>query len=207
MAQPINQVTNGYNISIAAKHIAMTDAIKGYVIEKMSKVERFTDQVLDLKVTLDIQKLQHIVTAQIKFSHFKIYVHATLDDLYAAIDKVADRLTKLVRKYKDKLQDHVAKPIEEVDMQVNVLSASDEDKINDAIEEENARRREELFTFHKIVSSETMPLKVLRQDEAVMKMELSGEPFLVYRGEEDQKIKVIYRREDANFGVINIQAS
>lgn len=207
MAQPTNQATNGYNISIAAKHIAMTEAIKTYVIEKMSKVERFTDQVLDLKVTLDIQKLQHIVTAQIKFSHFKIYVHATLDDLYAAIDKVADRLTKLVRKYKNKLQDHVAKPIEEVDMQVNVLSASPEDEVNDAIEEENARKREELFSFHQVVSKETMPLKVLREEEAVMKMELSGDSFLVYQGEEDQKIKVIYRREDDNFGVIDIKAS
>lgn len=206
MAQPIDQTTNGYNISIAAKHIAMTDAIKNYVLEKMSKVDRFTHHILDLKVTLDIQKLQHIVTAQIKFSHYKIYVHASLDDLYAAIDKVADRLTKLVRKYKEKLQNHVAKPIEEVDMQVNVLSSTDEDEINDAIEEENQKRREHLFDFHRVVSKDVMPLKLLRENEAVMRMELSGEHFMVYRSEEDQKLKVIYRREDGDFGIIQIQA-
>ena len=35
-----------------------------------------------------------------------------------------------------------------------------------------------------------------------MKMELAGDPLLVFRAEADQKLKVIYRREDGNYGVI-----
>ena len=50
-----------------------------------------------------------------------------------------------------------------------------------------------------------MPLKTLTQEEAIMKMEITDDPFLIFRSEEDQKIKVIYRREDRNYGLVQIQ--
>jgi putative sigma-54 modulation protein len=50
-----------------------------------------------------------------------------------------------------------------------------------------------------------MKLKTLTQDEAVMKMEIAEEPFIIFRSEEDQKIKVIYRRKDENYGLVQIQ--
>jgi putative sigma-54 modulation protein len=50
-----------------------------------------------------------------------------------------------------------------------------------------------------------MPLKTLTQDEAVIKMEISDRPFLIYRSEEDQKMKVIYRRDDHHYGLVQVQ--
>ncbi|MCB1067823.1 MAG: sigma 54 modulation/S30EA ribosomal C-terminal domain-containing protein, partial [Simkania sp.] len=46
------------------------------------------------------------------------------------------------------------------------------------------------------------PLKHLTLDEAVMKMELSDDHFMVYRSEEEQNLKVIYRRRDGSYGII-----
>jgi len=43
---------------------------------------------------------------------------------------------------------------------------------------------------------------MLTADEAVMKMDLSGDTFLVYRSQEEQKNKVIYRRKSGDYGVI-----
>ena len=43
------------------------------------------------------------------------------------------------------------------------------------------------------------------QEEAIMKMELSEDNFLIFRSEEDTKLKVIYRRSDGNFGVIELE--
>ncbi len=79
-------------------------------------------------------------------------------------------------------------------------------EINDEIEEESLRQFENEFKPHEIVSRETLPLKTLNQPEAVMKMDLSGDTFLIFRAEEDQKIKVIYRRNDGNYGVIQVEA-
>ena len=58
--------------------------------------------------------------------------------------------------------------------------------------------------LHEIVSKDTMVLKTLTQDEAVMKMEITSEPFMIYKSEEDQKLKVIYRREDSNYGLVQL---
>jgi putative sigma-54 modulation protein len=44
---------------------------------------------------------------------------------------------------------------------------------------------------------------MLTADEAVMKMDLSGDKFMVYKSEEDQKLKVIYRRRDGDYGLIS----
>ena len=52
---------------------------------------------------------------------------------------------------------------------------------------------------------EIMPVKMLTQDEAVMKLELAGEPFLIYKSEEDQKLKVMYRRKDEKLGIVEIE--
>jgi putative sigma-54 modulation protein len=42
----------------------------------------------------------------------------------------------------------------------------------------------------------------LTQAEAVMHMELSGQAFMLYFSEEDQKLKVIYRHADGNFAIV-----
>ena len=57
----------------------------------------------------------------------------------------------------------------------------------------------------KVIGMETRVLKILTTEEAMMKMDLSGDKFLVYRGEEDRKLKVIYRRDDGNYGIIQTE--
>ncbi|HEY4255244.1 MAG TPA: sigma 54 modulation/S30EA ribosomal C-terminal domain-containing protein, partial [Chlamydiales bacterium] len=73
------------------------------------------------------------------------------------------------------------------------------------IEAETAKRAEERLKQHEIVAKETMKLKTLTQEEAIIKMEISSEVFLIYRSEEDQKLKVIYRRKDGNYGLVQVQ--
>ncbi|HRW58715.1 MAG TPA: ribosome-associated translation inhibitor RaiA [Chlamydiales bacterium] len=197
----------GYNLTITGKNIQVTEAIDQYVREKISKVEHFTDHILDIVVTLEVQKLSHTVTIIMKFLHYKIKVQAVTEDLYSAIDKATEKLLKLIQKYKTKLQEHRVKDLSVFDMNVNVLGLEgDVEEINEQIDEENLKDEEEIYKFHKVVSTDKMPIKMLTQDEAVMKMELSGDNFMIYRSEEDQSMNVIYRRRDQEFGVIEIQS-
>jgi putative sigma-54 modulation protein len=141
------------------------------------------------------------------FIHFHVKVSASTDNIYSAIDKAADRIIKLVRRYKTKLQSHRAKDVATVDIHVNVIKPLQDDlkEINDEIVAENVKEERERLRMHEVVAKETMPLKTLTQDEAVMKMEITDDPFIIYRSEEDQKLKVIYRREDRNYGLVQIQ--
>lgn len=205
MVDPNKFESDSYNISIIAKHIEITDPIRDYVFEKIGKIERFADHILDIVVTLDIIKLEHMVTINLKFLHFNINVHASTKDIYSAIDKASERLIRLVNKYKKKLQEHKGKHLSEVDVQVNVLKPNELEDINDAIEEQNDKDEMALYQFHKVVANEKLSLKMLTQDEAVMKLELSSEPFLIYKSEEDQKIKVMYKRADEDLALVEVE--
>lgn len=196
-----------YNVSIVGKNIQITDAIRNYALEKLSKIEKIADRIIDVMVTLDAQKLEQSCSILMNFNHFHIKVSASTDNMYSAIDRATDRTKSLIRKYKTKLQSRRFKDLTTVDIHVNVIEPLKDElkEINDEIEAENALRAAEITELHKVVAKETMPLKTLTQDEAVMKMEITEAPFIIFRSEEDQKMKVIYRREDENYGLVQVQ--
>ncbi|NGX31871.1 MAG: Ribosome-associated factor Y [Chlamydiae bacterium] len=192
-------------VVIRGKNLVLTDAIKNYVMEKLQAIEVFGDKHIEAVINLDIQKLDHCIDVLYKFDHTQVKVHASTKDLYSAIDKVFDRLQAKLRKYKTRLQHHHGKPLQYIDINVNVIKRPEEElieELNEDIEAENMHSLEELYKPHEIVSKETRVLKTLKTEEAMMKMDLSNDQFMVFRAEEDQKIKVIYRRDDMNYGLI-----
>jgi len=194
----------GYNISIVGRNLQVTEAMRNYAWEKLTKVERFHNHILDVHVNLDIQKLEHSCVIIIVSDHFKIKVQAVSTDMYASIDKAIDKLQAKIRRWKERIQEHHKKKLSMIDMQVNVIRRpfAELDEINAEIEIANRKEEEKNRFPHQIIGSETRPLKTLTADEAVMKMELSDDHFLIFRDEVDCKLKVIYRRSDGNYGVI-----
>ncbi|HEY4832208.1 MAG TPA: ribosome-associated translation inhibitor RaiA [Waddliaceae bacterium] len=202
-------VGESYKIHVTGRNVLVTDAMKNYAIEKISKIERFSHRIIDVAVTMDIQKLDHRVDIVMKVDHLKIKSQASSTDMYASLDKAITKIENQLRRYKTKIHDHAAKALNIIDMNVNVFKRPSEQELLDVnldIEDETQRRLFESYDFPEIVSQETKPLKILTYDEAIMKMELSGDAFLIFRSEEDRKLKVIYRRKDGNFGVIEVEA-
>jgi putative sigma-54 modulation protein len=205
IAEKFAEDSQGYNITITGRHVHLTDGMKNYALEKVSKIERFSDRIIDVLVTMDITKLDHKVDIVLKVDHIKIKSQATSNDMYASTDKAVHKIETQLLKYKNKLKSHQAKGLAVVDMNVNVFSNSKNDELevmNDEIEEENRREVEKKYRLHEIVKTETRPLKILTFEEAIMKMELSKDVFMIFRNEEDNKIKVIYIRDDGDFGII-----
>lgn len=192
-----------YPVHLIGRHVSITDPIKKYALDKLAKIERFGGNVLEALIILDVQKSMHTADFVLYLNNQKIKVSGRSEDMYASIDQAIERLASKIRRYMERLHDHHAKGISEIEMNVNVLGPiTPLDDINDQIEEENLREIEKELMPHKIVSTKKRPLKTLNRDEAIMKMELSEDQFLIYRCEEDQKLKVIYRRDDGNYGII-----
>lgn len=210
MVQKTDFAKEGYDIKVIGRHVSVTDAMKNYAVEKVSKIDRFHNRILEILITLNVQKLQHIVDIIVKVDHTKIKSHYTGDNMYAAIDLATDKLQRQIARYKSRIQDHHAMARSIVDMRVNVFKAPEEVNladVNDEIEDENQRRLMESFKPHPVVSAETLPLKTLNLEEAMWQFELSGDPFMIFKSEETQKIRVIYRRdEDGNFGMVEPEA-
>ena len=194
----------GYNLYIVGKNFQLTEAMRQHIWDKLSKLERFHTHIMDVHVTLDIQKTEHDCVITCHFNHIKVKVEARSTDMYASIDRAMQKLQTLFGKWKGRLQDYHKKPMKMVDMSVNVYRRpppDDVEEINRAIEAENMKRWEP----HKILSNEMQVLKHLSTEEAIMKMELSADPFMLYRDDTDKKLRLIYRREDDNYGVIQAE--
>lgn len=192
-----------YNIQITGRHVQVTDAMKDYAMDKVSKIERFTDRIIDVNVIMDIQKLEHRAEFILKVGHTKITSQASTDDMYVSIDCAVNKLETQLQRYKKKLQNHHAKSLSVVDLNVNIVRPLSDEEWEE-FEEANQDNADK-FPRHDIVKQESMPMKMLTQHEAIMKMELSGDTFLIYKSEEDQRLKVIYRRKDGNYGIIEPQ--
>lgn len=191
-----------YDIQVTGRHIDITDAMKDYAIEKISKIERFMNRIIDVNVIMDIQKLEHRVEIVLKAGNTKITSKAATTDMYVSIDQAVDKLEAQILRYKSKLQDHHAKGHAILNMTVNVLSPQETEEDLGLDEELDQYGQQERFKPHRVVKQETRPLKTLTYEEAIMKMELSGDSFMVFKNEVDQKLKVIYRRKDGNYGII-----
>ncbi len=206
--QRIAEFDQGYTIMVTGRHVHVTDAMKTYAEEKLSKLDRFGDRIIDIAVTMDIQKLEHRVDIILKYGHTLIKGHAATTDMYASIDQAVDKLQTQLRKYKTRLKDHHAKAHPMVEMPVTIYSpafegdALDEQEANKNIELQNEKDEQGPLHPHKIVRTEPQQMKILTDDEAIMKMELSGRHAMVYRHEESRKLKVIYRQDDGNYCVI-----
>lgn len=193
-----------YDVHVTGRNVAITDAMRDYVVDKVSKIERIWDRIIDVQVTMDTQKAEHRVDIIMKVGNILIKSHACTDNMYASIDRAVAKVQHQLRRYKARIQDHHARPLEVEDMRVQILRGDDQEiqEINEAIEDENRRKLETVLKPHEIVSHETMPLKVLTVDEAIMKMDLSGNVFLLFKDEKTRKLNLIYRREDGKYAIM-----
>lgn len=189
-----------YHIHVTGRHVQITDSMKDYAIEKISKIERFVNRIIDVNVTMDIQKLDHRVEIVLKVGNLKLSSHASTTDMYASIDMAVNKLEAQVLRYKSKMQDHHAKGHADLNMPVNVIKPQEIEE--DLGIEENLDEQSKRFQPHRVVKQEVLPIKTLTYDEAVIKMEISGDPFMVFKNEADQKLKIIYLRDDENYGII-----
>jgi putative sigma-54 modulation protein len=194
----------GLVIHIFGKTVLVTEPMKSYAIEKISKAAKITHQNIEIHCTLDIQKLECHVSLKMIFSHFKVKVEAATDDMYAAIDKACDKLAQVLRKWKGKIIHHHHRPVAIEDAEMSVMQPFEEDELTIYNEEiESLEKRD--YVLPKIVATKTHPIKTITPSEAMMKLELSDDPFLVFRNQEDLRIKILYRLEDGNYGLINPQ--
>lgn len=194
-----------YTVNIIGKHIEVTKPIRDYVEEKISKIESLSTHIIDVRVNLDVQKLNHTVDIIMKFSHFKVNVHAITENLYTSIDKAFERLYTKLRKWKSRIQDHHAKGVSVTEMEINVFEHAQHEieEINQEIIDANNESLKEDYVLPKVIKKKKRSLKNLTMDEAVMKMELSNDHFMIYRSEEEQVLRVIYRRRDGSYGVVS----
>jgi putative sigma-54 modulation protein len=93
------------NLNVSGHHLAVTPAIRSYVESKLERVARHFDHVIDAHVILTVDKLRQKAEITLHVRGKDLHCECEEDDLYAAIDLLADKLDRQVLRYKDKRYD------------------------------------------------------------------------------------------------------
>ncbi|MCL4115658.1 UNVERIFIED_CONTAM: hypothetical protein GTU68_056409 [Idotea baltica] len=89
-------------VNISGHQIEVTEALQNYIHEKFNRLERHFDKITNVQVTLEVEKLKQKIEATLRVSGAEIVANAEHDDMYAAIDLLADKLDKQLIKHKEK---------------------------------------------------------------------------------------------------------
>jgi putative sigma-54 modulation protein len=95
-------------VNLSGHHLDVTPALRSYVERKLSRILRRFDRVIDVQCILSVDKLRHRAESTVSVRGPDIHASAVADDMYAAIDALADKLDRRVRKHKERLRDHHA---------------------------------------------------------------------------------------------------
>ncbi|KAB2836571.1 MAG: ribosome-associated translation inhibitor RaiA [Candidatus Brocadia sp.] len=99
------------NITIVARHLKITEAIKNYALLKAEKVKKFFEWILQIQITLDIGgDNSHIVEMIVSVSRGPTLVaEVSNPDMYRAIDLVVDKIEAQLKKHKGKIQSRIVR--------------------------------------------------------------------------------------------------
>lgn len=169
--------------NIRGDKMLITDAIKDYTEAKLGKLEKyFNDDDITANVLARVRGNSQIVEVTIPTNKFILRSEEENDDLYAAIDLVSDKLERQIRKNKTRLNRNIKE---------NIRDFNFDFELND--DEESKE---------KIVKRKHIEMKPMDEEEAILEMELLGHSFFVYKDMDTDKICVLYKRKDGDYGLI-----
>ncbi|MHB8926530.1 MAG: ribosome hibernation-promoting factor, HPF/YfiA family [Bacillota bacterium] len=170
-------------IALRGKNLQITQSLREYVEKKVGKIEKYFDNLTSAQVTLGVEKDRRIVEVTIPVNGIILRGEEATGDMYSSIDLVMDKLEKQVEKYRTQIYRRFrregAKP--------------------PSTEERPAAETDEPF---RVVKTKRFPIKPMAVDEAIMQMNLVGHDFFVFANAETEKVNVIYRRHDGDYGLI-----
>ena len=93
-------------LTVSGHHIDITDALRTHVSDRFDKLQRHIDHITKIEVTLIVEKQLHKAEASLHVSGADLFASAESDDMYAAIDALADKLDRQIIKHKEKHRGH-----------------------------------------------------------------------------------------------------
>ncbi len=179
-------------VSVTGRKMEMTEALNDHIEEKLRGIKKFLNEAKDVHIVLSVEKHRHSAEITLNASGYVIHCKEETDNMYSTIDRVIGKLTKQLKKHRDKIITLKNKKKlgegEIPDFRSDVLSYEKETSKN-----ENPQ----------VIKSVKFDAKPIFLEEASMEIRSTKNSFLVFRNALNGKINVLYHRNDGNLGLID----
>ncbi len=172
------------NIKVTFRNMKTSDAIRDYAIRKLEKVKKFLphSEPIDINIVLSLEKHRHIADVVVNAKDITMSAKEETEDIYSAIDLVADSVEKQARRYRDKIKTKKSSFKEVISLKEGSFSESSTEK-------------------PVVVRVEDINTKPMTIDEAVMELDSGRKGFVIFTNAESGKVSLLYKRDDGNYGL------
>ena len=170
-------------INISTKNINASDNLLDTIESKLSRLDKYFSSEVEANVTISSENSRKKIEATITADRAIFRAEETTQDLYNGIDRIVDKLSGQMSKFKRKIakrhKDSASIRFEDIP------------DISDA--------QNENFEVVRKKSYELLPMTV---EEAILQMELLSHSFYVFFDMERDNISVVYKRNDEKYGLL-----
>jgi putative sigma-54 modulation protein len=173
------------NYEYTGRHIEVTPALRSHVENHFKRLDHlFGNNNAKAHVIIEVEKGRHRSEIIVKWRDQVLTANSTVSDMYQSLTKTIDKIEKQASRIKDKVIDRHQKAAK-----ISSLNSPAEE-----VKPEPGKPR--------IVNSRRYSIKPMTDEEAIIKLNAEENQFLVFRDAETEKISVIYKRKDGNYGLI-----
>lgn len=176
------------NVEITGRHILITPAIRAYVLKRLRKFVKILGEDISFHVIIDVEKERQTAEILLKSKLLDLTGKGETDDMYNSIMRAIEKLERQALKHKSKM-------IEGKRQRAKAKSVAAKLAVSEPTARTLARRTEEV----REEDAQKMPMEV---EEAVLELNRSEYPFVVFRNVESGAVNVLYRRKDGTIGLI-----
>ncbi len=179
---------------LIGRNLDVTDAMRSYAEEKLSKLDRVSNQIVDASVVMSYDSRREAanpakVEVQVNLPNGIIRAEESAQDTYAAIDLVVDKLDRQLKRFKGRMlaKRSEAAPLPPMTEDTDVPPQPE-------VEPE--------LSGPSIVRVKRHVMRPMAPEDAAWQMEALGHTFFVFHNLDTDLISVIYRRDDGDYGLI-----
>jgi putative sigma-54 modulation protein len=175
------------------RHIDVTPALRAHVEEHFGKIEHLFENASTARahVIIDVVKNRHIAEILFHWREHTLTAKDTNADMYQALTRCIDKIEKQAVKLKKKMieRKQSAAPL-------SSLTPEPEPATVEAARESTER------PTARIIAARRYRVKPMTAEEAVMSLADDGDQFVVFRDSDTDRLSVLYKRKDGNYGLI-----
>lgn len=188
-------------VNVAGKHIDVGESLNNYITQEIEKVvmKHFGEGTDSSAIISSRPHHQYGAEILINIGHgIRLKSQAEAGDPYAATDLAVDKISRQLRKYKDRLKDHHRSQAERYEFESHALDytlSAEEDgekKADEAFENVNGQPL--------VIAESTTTIPNITVKEAAMRLDLEDSNVILFKNQATDKFNVVYRREDGNIG-------
>jgi putative sigma-54 modulation protein len=176
---------------LKSRNMKVTPDIESYVERKIGRLDRYMPDISEVRVDLGEEKsnrsIESRAVAQITVRHQRgqiLRAEERTTDILSAVDAVVDKIYRQIERYKGK-QRNRGEAGEEFAEYETAIQLEDEE-----------------FEPHTLLRRKSFSLDPMLEDEAIDQMDLLGHDFFVFVNASTNKVNVLYRRRDGNYGLL-----